>query len=290
MAVAGALIGGAIGAFGEKPIIPDFKRVDTTREQKLAVEGNLANLPEIQQIGAGVNAFNADQINKMLETILPGTGAMKTKAVSVISDLLAGKLPQDVADLVASRANARSLAGGYGGSQAAGNLTARDLGLTSLQATQQGLDSAGRWIQSTQAGLPMFDLTSMFISPTFKAQFEFGQNQAQFQRDMMAAEVAAAPDPKTAALGKEIDRFFNTVAKAAMAYGGGAMGGGGMGGMGGGGMGGLSGMMQGGGGGGGGGEVMGGWGYGGGGGFGGSGNYGMTANINNGSANGQAIV
>ena len=48
--------------------------------------------------------------------------------------------------------------------------------------------------------------------------------------DLLANQIAAAPDPATAALGKEIDRFFNTAASYGMSMagsgGGGGMGGG----------------------------------------------------------------
>ena len=72
-------------------------------------------------------------------------------------------------------------------------LQARDLGLTSLQMTQQGLSSAERWlatVRNTQA--PMMDVTSMFISPSQK----FAAMEAKWQRDLYAETMAAAPDPE----------------------------------------------------------------------------------------------
>ena len=74
---------------------------------------------------------------------------------------------------------------------------------------------------------PLMDVTSMFFTPQQRLQFAFQGRESQFQRNLLAEQVAAAPDPATAALGREIDRFFNTAASFGMMAAGGGMGGGG---------------------------------------------------------------
>jgi hypothetical protein len=103
------------------------------------------------------------------------------------------------------------------------NLTARDFGTTSMAIQQQGLSNLGNF-----AGLvtpsTTFDATSMFFSPQQRLEFAFQDRNTQFQRNLLAEQVAAAPDPAKAALGREIDRFFNTMASIGVSAAGGGMG------------------------------------------------------------------
>lgn len=227
MAIAGALIGGAIGAFGTKPVVPNLKPISPDATQAATVAGNQANFADIAKLAAGVNTFNQDQLNALIDRALPGARA---QIASNISSQLRGEIPKDVQSAI-FRGVAERTAGGnaFGGGGFTGNVTARDLGLTSLQLTNNALSSAESWLAKATA--PTFDVTSMFFTPQQRLAFEQQQQGAQFQRDVMAAGVAAAPDPATAALGTEIDRFFNTAASVGMMAAGGAMGGGGAGGL-----------------------------------------------------------
>lgn len=241
MAIAGALIGGAIGAFGKKPVVPDYPVVDPNAIQSQTVSGNQANFGDIAKLAAGVNTFNQDQLNALIDkTLGPG---VRDQIQSNLSSQLKGEIPQDVQNAifrgVAQRTAANNAFGGGGFTQ---NVTARDLGLTSLQITNQALSSAESWLQ--QAKAPMFDATSMFFTPQQRLAQANLTAANQYQNALLKAGVAAAPDPATAALGREVDRFFNTAASYGMAAAGSASAGGG-----GGGLGGLSGGMGGGGGG-----------------------------------------
>ena len=232
MAVAGALIGGAIGAFGKEPRVPELPTIDPTLIQQQTVAGNLSTLPEAMKLGSAVNMFNQEQLMKLQEMALPGGPGQIT---NTINSWLRGEIPQDVAQATTRAAAGKAIAGGFAGSGVHGNLQLRDLGLQSLQLMQTGITAAERWL--TQSTAPQFNVTSMFFSPQQRLGFAQQDRAERFQRDLMAAQVKAAPDPATAALGKEIDRFFNTWAQFGMGMLGGAMGGGGgmMGGMGGGG-------------------------------------------------------
>lgn len=220
MAISGALIGKAIGAFGRKPNIPEMPRLDPTAVQGQAIQGNQQNLGAATQLGSAVNRFNRDQFTRMLEFAAPGALG---KAQEITASQMRGEIPDDVGASVMRSAAGRAFSGGFAGSGLSNNMGLRDLGLTSLQMQQQGMQNFGNLSQMFSQGSPMFDLTSMFFTPQQRLQFEFAQNQAIFQRNLLHEQVQAAPDPATAALGREVDRFFNTVAGAGMMMGGNAM-------------------------------------------------------------------
>lgn len=213
MAVAGSLIGGAIGAFGRKPKVPTLQPVNPTAVQQQTLADNAALLPQAQQLGSQVNAYNVQEqlgmLSKVLEFIAPG---QLQKAQGIVNSQLSGEVPPDVAAAVQRRAAAQSLLGGFGGGSGIGrNLSLRDFGLTSLGVQQQGLANFSS-LASLAPRPQAFDVTSMFFSPQQRLQAAFQERNSQFQRNLLAEQVAAAPDPATAALGREIDRFFNTAA------------------------------------------------------------------------------
>jgi hypothetical protein len=221
MAIAGALIGGAIGAFGTKPKVPTFKEIMPDDVQKDTVRGNIANFADIAQLATSVDLFNQDQLESLIDRVLPGA---RQQIQENISSQLRGEIPDDVRSAI-TRGNSERFAGVFSGSDFVRSNEAKQLGLTSLGVINQGLASAQQWL--SQAAAPRFDVTNMFFTPQQRYGYAVGERDARFQRDMIAAQVKAAPEPKTAALGTEIDRFFNTAAGVGMMAAGNAMGGGG---------------------------------------------------------------
>jgi hypothetical protein len=203
MAVIGALLKKAIGGYGKKPKVPDYTPVDPTAEQASAIAGNLANLPEAQKLAEKSNLFNIGQLQKMLRSIMPGYDGIQAKQGQLVQDQLSGNIPKDVQDAVQRSAAAQALGGGYAGSGAHRNLVARDFGMTSYQMTQQGMDSATRWMaMSAQMAQPlMMDATSMFLSPQQRIAYSFQNRENQFNTQWMKNQIKAAPDPWRAALG-----------------------------------------------------------------------------------------
>jgi hypothetical protein len=203
MAVFGALIKGALGGYGSKPKVPVYDAVDPTAEQLGAIAGNQAALPGAQKLAEQTNAFNIGQLQKALETIIPGYSSIKGKQSDIVQSMLRGELPRDVQDAVQQAAASRAVGGGYGGSGMNRNLVARDFGRTSFDITQQGLDSATRWMAATasMAAPALMDVTSMFLTPQQRIAYSFQNKENQFNRDWMANQVKAAPDPFKAALG-----------------------------------------------------------------------------------------
>lgn len=223
--IAGALIGGALGAFGRKPVIPELPVLDTGEEQLASIRENRLALPELEKLAAETNRFNYEQITSMLEQAVPGFRAAITKAGEVAASLGRGEIPEDVTRAVLGSSAARSLGGGFAGSGLARNLTARDLGLTSLSLTGEGqnrLLGLGAFARST---IPTFDFTQAFIRPQEKLAFDWQQNIAQFQRNLLANQVAAAPDPRDVELAGALDNFFETWKNVGMGALGGWMGG-----------------------------------------------------------------
>jgi hypothetical protein len=217
--IAGALVGGALGAFGTKPIVPNLPTISPDQIQIDTAKGNTSALPDITKLGAAVNTFNQSQLTQMLNTALPGGVA---QIQGNITSLLKGELPPDVQQAIQRSAAARAVGSGVNGSQFARNLEARDLGLTSLQLTEQGINYAQKWLE--QATPKAFDVTSMFFTPQQRLGFALEDRAQQFNRNMIAAGVAAAPDPNAAQLGQGFDNFFKTFAS----IGTGALGGGGV--------------------------------------------------------------
>lgn len=212
MAVAGALIGDLIGGFGEKPVIPGLPVINPDDIQLGTIAGNAGALSGAQKLAGNVDAFNFAQLAKALEFWSPGS---LQKLQRTIGSQLSGELdPQDTQALIRN-----ATAAGYGkgfnfGSGGIGrNLVLRDLGIGVGQQRQRGLQNL---MGVYGIGPKPFDVTSMFFTPQQRLNFAMEDRAQRYQRDLLAAQVDAAPDPGTAALAREIDRFFNTFASVGM--------------------------------------------------------------------------
>lgn len=205
MAVIGTLIGGAMGSFGRKPDVPIFNEINPDAVQKATVAGNTAAVGGISRLASAVNAANRREGLKSLEATTPGATNLLSTGTAQLQAMLRGQLPADVRMAIEQGSASRAAAGGFGGSGMAGALTARDLGTTSLGLIEKGLSSAESWLAGAQqlanpAGL--FNLSSMFYSPQERLQFASSERDKRFGRDMLQAQVDAAPDPFKAALGQ----------------------------------------------------------------------------------------
>lgn len=216
-------MGRALNAFGDKPVIPDLPTIDPDLIQRQTTVGNLAALPQLQELGAALNRFNAQQTRAALEMQLPG---FTQQAIDITGSQLRGEIPEDVRrlnqNLSAAEANRLGVAGG--GFQVGLN-TARNF-VTSLGLQQQGLANFGALAQRLVP--PQFNVASMFFTPPQRLDWAMQDRRERFQRDLLSAQVAAAPDPADVALGEAFDNFFEFWKN----VGGAALGGvGGMGGM-----------------------------------------------------------
>lgn len=220
--VAGALVGGALGAYGKKVTIPDLPAIDPQQIQATTIANNTAAIPGLEQLGSQVNEFNSKQQLAMLERALnflaPG---QLQKAQGIANSQLNGEVPDDVRGQIQRQSVAGAYGRGYGpGSQIASNDYLRNFGLSSMGIQQQGLQNFGA-LANMAPKTPMFDMTSMFYTPQQRLAFAFQDREANFNVNLMKAQVAAAPDPNMVQLAQGFDNFFKTWASVGM----GAMGG-----------------------------------------------------------------
>jgi hypothetical protein len=194
------------GVFGSKPVVPELPALTMTGEQKAAIAGNQAIMPQAEGLVSQANQFSRDQVTQMLRSIIPGYDKIASNISGNIESLTGGKIPTDVSDAVQNSAAARSLGTGTAGGGMGRNLVARDLGLTSLALTQQGLSAAESWMKTSQElyAPTQISLSSMFVSPMQQAGFDVEERNAQYQQKWMKAQVNAMPDPVLAGINQEI--------------------------------------------------------------------------------------
>lgn len=173
------------GLLRGKPDMPAFQQIDPSAEQAKAIAGNQKALPGAEALASGVNSFNLDQLEKMLQTSIPDYEKIKDATSSNILDELHGKLPGDVSDAISRSGAAKALSGGYGGSGMHGDLVARDLGMTSLGLIDKGISSSESWLKTmssiTQPGF--FNVSSMFLAPGQTMAQDTEERNSKFQHD-----------------------------------------------------------------------------------------------------------
>ena len=214
------------GMLQQAPEVPHFKPINTTKEQEKAVAGNIANFGKISELAGNANLFNQNELNKMLESAVPGYRDMVSSIGSRINGFLSGELPDDVMGNIGRSAAHKSLSGGYGGSGMARNLVARDLGLSTLDLIGKGIDAGSRWIATARANTvaPQFDVSSMFITPQQRIQTQMWNREGQWNRDWLSNQVEAQHDWRTV-LGTAISQTDQQITNTAMSMVGSAAGG-----------------------------------------------------------------
>jgi hypothetical protein len=199
-----ASIGGGLLAAGKKPKVPAFKPIDFQAEQKQAIQQNIEALQPATELAQKTTAAEQSQLEAQLRRAIPGYDQLISQAGKNIGSALRGELSPEVSAQVQRSTAGRALAGGFGAGSGFGrSLTARDLGLTSMQLQNQGLAQAQNFIQQqrTMGMVQPFSISSMFITPAQRVNALQNQQAAQYNRDMTAAQVAAMPDPRMAAIG-----------------------------------------------------------------------------------------
>ena len=189
--------------FGSKPKSAKFKPLKPGDEQSKSLLGNIANFDDITKLGDLYRNF----ITSQEEALLPGykdTLALGEKATQNIlrqgDQLVSGNLPDDVKDQIYRSDAFTALSGGYGGSGMAHSLTARDLGLTSLDLMRQGAEMIGRGGNSAQQWSSMargdiMNPSSQFLSPEFTANYDLQNRVLHQQSQQNQYNVSAAPNP-----------------------------------------------------------------------------------------------
>jgi hypothetical protein len=189
--------------FGEKPTVPPWKNISLAQQQLASLQGNIAAMPDITKLGDLYQSYLTDQMNTLLpgySDLLKSGAASAQQELDLSKSLLSGQIPQDVQDLVQRNSAYGAMQGGFAGSQMSGNLTARNLGLTSLDLMGQGANMAAQGGNAAQrwAGLAsnqVMNPGAFYTNPQQMFQDTMQNQTMKWNRDMMAANVAAAPDP-----------------------------------------------------------------------------------------------
>lgn len=189
--------------YGSKPKTAEYDDVNLSAEQKKALEGNLANFGLISQLSQQFADLSTAQMDKLIpgySGLLKSGGATSQSILDAAAPLLKGEIPQDVQDKVLRSSAYQSLIGGYAGSGMSKALTARDLGLTSLNLLNQGAALATAGSNSAQlwgnmAKGNMMNPGSMMIDPSMQAGVTTQNSIANQAVQQFKYNVAAAPDP-----------------------------------------------------------------------------------------------
>lgn len=208
----GGILGGLFGA--KKVKVPELKPIDFAGEQRQAIQQNIASLEPATELATKTTAAEQSILEQQLRRAIPGYDQLIAQAGKNIGSRLRGEVDQDVQSQLQRSAAGRALGGGYGAESGMGRaLSARDFGLTSMQIQNQGLAQAQNFIQQqrTMGMAQPFSVSSMFITPNQRIGFMQQQQQAQYARDMAAAQVAAQPSAMNQAFGSAIGNFTGTV-------------------------------------------------------------------------------
>jgi hypothetical protein len=196
IAAAAVVVGGVIaGALakpkGKKPKLPaTYPPIDFFSEQQKAFEDIAKLYPKASEL----NKLGVEEINKQMEQLLPGSTKLRDTTTANIQSMLEGELPKDVQEFIKRQSAESSVAGGTVGSQFARNRTLRDLGLTSWQSTQAGLNAASRWLAQASSELPHYE--KMFVTPAQRVGLQPQAIENQFKLDVLRAKIQAAPSPQ----------------------------------------------------------------------------------------------
>lgn len=227
MGIFGDLVKMGFDSFPKIPDAPDAPYVSPQIAQADSIAGNQAVLPSLQNIGRDINSYNLTERAKALNAGIPDYKRLTGANTSLLEDQLSGKIPDDVAAQVQRRSNSRAYAGGYGGSPAADNLFARDLGLTSMDIQARGQANLPPWL-SLMGNLnvpPQFNVEGGFISPGQQIAAQQWNETNRFSQQWLQNQLDSIPDPETAAIANDVAGIADLIGTAALAWAGGAIGG-----------------------------------------------------------------
>lgn len=226
MQIAGAFMGAESAKRRKKKLeeIAQTPGMDFSAAAGDAVAAGNANLPGAQKFATGVNLGAQGDLTAVLEKAIPGYSPMQASRSQAVQSFLKGEIPADVAQQINRAGASHALEGGYGGTPAGRNLVARDLGLTSLNLMDKGLNQAGNLIQSTP--LPRMMQANDILNLTASG---VGSTRSKERTEKLDMLLGAAQAPTSS------DVWAKTLTDMGgqMASSGGGGGGGGMGGLGG---------------------------------------------------------
>lgn len=162
------------------------------------------------QVAPNINQANMNQLQGLLNQAFPGYQTMFNQATANAQRLMSGQVPTDVQQQIQRNAAFTSLVGGTAGAGTGttGAITARDLGLTSLQLQGQGtqqfqglMQTASNYMMPQLVNpLSILPLSSLINTQEWSLGSAFQANQAMFTaKSNAAAAQAGMPGTSTAA-------------------------------------------------------------------------------------------
>lgn len=149
--IVGGIMGGNAAAQTQRKLDEIIKEpgVDVGAAYGDTLKAIDANQAGAERTATATNKYNQSEMDRLLNQSIPGWSDIQAKRAGAASSFLSGSLPPDVEAAVRRSSAARALEGGYGGSPAARNLEARDLGLTSLDLINRGAGLTSDIVGST---------------------------------------------------------------------------------------------------------------------------------------------
>jgi hypothetical protein len=205
LAAAGVSAAGQAGLFGGGA--PKPQKIGTLQNISLqspnvaglqAYTSQAQNIPGMESTASAADIASNQAYQQAISSIDPSLMNQISSISNIASSYLAGNIPQDVQDQIQRATAQMSMAGGYGPTSGMGrNLTARDLGLTSLNLQQMGTSMAGTSMGMAQAMTPSFTpVSSLLFTP---AQLLARTDQASYyntdlynQREILNSGIANA--------------------------------------------------------------------------------------------------
>ena len=183
MLAAGAALGIGGSLLKKKPKIPTYKPVNQQAAQESAIAANLASFGKASELADMTAQADQERLDSILASIYPQYRETALSAGSAIQDMIAGRLPNQDQQMTMRRAAERSMLGGYANTGAGRNLTARDLGLSSLQMTQAGLGAFNQLSSNVRSNLTVNPMSTAFsyMSVPQYVQNKIGENQFSYQ-------------------------------------------------------------------------------------------------------------
>jgi hypothetical protein len=218
----GAGLGASAGNMKKKELsaLGDYPGLDTSKITDEALRDLEKYLPRDIALAEQATQANQGILNRLAEENIPRFKERKQTQADLIDSFLRGELPDDVAQAVERRSAATGLGLGISGSGLGRNLTARDLGRTSLDLIGTGFGMIPQFQSSIPMTNPVNALSFAGPMPNDLVNLRGQERQQRLNIGLQRAGVQGA----TGAWGN----FFSNIGGIALGAG---LGGGGMGGM-----------------------------------------------------------
>ena len=185
-------MGGITSFFDTPDALPSLTpvQIQTPGQINKNFLGQRDNYGDLSGFANEINTSTNKNWQNMLSSVSPNLMANVQQLGTVTGNLLQGKLPGDVQARVLQNSAMGNLTRGVGGSNFGSGLTARDLGLTSLDMINRGTGMLGQQMQMAGALNPSNISGSNFLlTPTQvmqrQDQQDYYNNQIQNQNSMI---------------------------------------------------------------------------------------------------------